>query len=109
MQPARLILIEFNELCPSLLQRFMAEGVIPNFRRLYGRSVVYTTDAEEPEPNLEPWIQWPTVHSGIPFSEHGIFHLGGGHRLEKKCIAELLSDAGIPVGVFVAPVSLASA
>jgi hypothetical protein len=60
---------------------------------------VYTTDAEEEEPNLEPWIQWPTVHSGMPFREHGIFHLGDGRKLDQKCIAEVLSDAGVPVGV----------
>jgi hypothetical protein len=35
----------------------------------------------------------------MPFTEHGIFHLGDGRRLEQKCIAELLSEAGIPVGV----------
>jgi hypothetical protein len=99
MQPSRLILIEFNELCPALLQRFMRHGEIPNFRRFYDSSTVYTTDAAEEQENLEPWIQWPTVHSGMSFSEHGVFHLGDGRRLRQKCLAELLSDAGIPVGV----------
>ncbi len=99
MKPSRLILIEFNELCPSLLRRFMNNGSIPNFRRFYQTSTVFTTDAGENPENLEPWIQWPTVHSGMPFSEHGVFHLGDGRRLEHKCLAELLSDSGIGVGV----------
>jgi hypothetical protein len=99
MQPSRLILIEFNELCPDLLRRFMDRGLLPNFRRFHDSAVVCTTDAGESEPNLEPWIQWPTVHSGLPFSEHRIFHLGDGRRLEHRCLAEVLSDAGIPVGV----------
>ncbi len=99
MQAAPLILIEFNELCPALIERFVAEGMLPNFRRFYQSSTVFTTDAGEDEPNLEPWIQWPTVHAGMSFAEHGIFHLGDGRRLREKCVAELLSDAGIPVGV----------
>src|SRR6516225_9053533 len=99
MNPSRLFLIEFNELCPSLLRDFMDRGALPNFLRLYESSTVYTTDAEEEEPNLEPWIQWPTVHSGMPFREHGVFHLGDGRRMEQKCLAEVLSDAGVPVGV----------
>jgi hypothetical protein len=99
MNNRMLILIEFNELCPSLLDRFMSQGMLPNFRRFYEASTIWTTDAEEQPPNLDPWIQWPTVHSGLPFAEHGIFHLGDGKALPHKCLAEVLSDAGIPVGI----------
>jgi hypothetical protein len=94
-----LILIEFNELCPCLLRKFMDRGVLPHFRRFHESSTIWTTDAGEGPPNLEPWIQWPTVHSGLPFCEHGIFHLGDGRKLAHKGIAAILSDAGIPVGV----------
>ena len=66
-----LVLIEFNELCPSLLRRFMDEGSLPHFRRLYETSTVFTTDAQEAVGDLEPWVQWPTVHSGMTAAEHG--------------------------------------
>ena len=95
----KVILLEFNELCPTLLADFMDRGMLPNFRRLYESSAVFTTDAGEEAPNLEPWIQWPTVHSGLPFAGHGVFHLGDGKRLACKCLAEALADAGFPVGV----------
>jgi len=95
-----MILIEFNELCPSLLRKFMGEGRLPNFKRLHGSATVFTTDAAEEPPQLEPWIQWLTVHSGMPFDAHRTFHLGEGRGLNQKCVAEVLSDAGIPVGVF---------
>jgi hypothetical protein len=95
----RLIVLEFNELCPALLTQFMAEGKLPHFRRLYESSTVYTTDAGEQASHLEPWIQWPTVHSGQPYAGHGCFHLGDGRKMTAKCLAELLSDAGVPVGV----------
>lgn len=99
MQTKRLFLIEFNELCPALLRQFMDQGLLPNFRSFFDSSTVCTTDAGEEPPNLEPWIQWPTVHTGVPFSEHGIFHLGDGKRLRQKGVAEVLSDAGVPVGI----------
>jgi hypothetical protein len=99
MTANRLFLIEFNELCPSLLEQFMDEGELPNFRRFYESATVYTTDAGEAEPYLEPWIQWPTVHSGLTFAEHRVFHLGDGRNLPRKCVGELLSDAGVPVGI----------
>jgi hypothetical protein len=89
------ILMEFNELSPILMQRFMQEGKLPNFQRLHGEAQVYTTDAEEQPPYLNPWIQWITVHSGMPYSEHQIFHLGDGHKLKKKCIWDVANDAGL--------------
>jgi hypothetical protein len=99
MTPRRLFLLEFNELCPSLLDRFIGRGELPNFRRLHDGSTVYTTDAGEEPPNLEPWIQWPTLHFGVPYAEHHCFHLGDGHKYPGKGIAEVLSDAGVRVGV----------
>jgi hypothetical protein len=95
-----MIVLEFNELCSELIAEFMARGLLPGFRALYERATVFTTDAGEAPPNLEPWIQWPTVHSGMTFREHRIFDLGDGYRLREKGVAALLSDAGIRVGVF---------
>ncbi|MBC5798942.1 MAG: hypothetical protein GIW94_03050 [Candidatus Eremiobacteraeota bacterium] len=95
-----LILIEFNELSPRLLERFMAAGKLPNFGKFYAESTVFVTDAREQVSNLEPWIQWPTVHSGLSYDEHRVFHLGDGRNQTRKYVAEILSDAGIRAGVF---------
>jgi hypothetical protein len=97
--PSPLVVLEFNEISPTLLARFMGDRELPNFRRLYAESEVYVTDAEEAPPNLEPWIQWITVHSGLTYNEHGIFHLGDGHKLDRPCIWDLLSEAGKSVWV----------
>lgn len=93
------ILLEFNELCPSLIEHFIQEGKLPNFQRLYEESEVYTTDAEEKPPYLEPWIQWVTVHSGLPYSEHQVFLLDEGYKLKSKSIWDILSEAGLRVWV----------
>src|SRR5688500_12329577 len=94
----RLILMEFNELSPQLMKKFIAAGKLPNFERFYNQSKVYETEADDAV-HLEPWIQWIAVHSGIPYEEHGIEHLGDGHRLEQKSLWNLLSEQGKTVWV----------
>jgi hypothetical protein len=94
-----IILIEFNELVPALMERFIAAGHLPNFQRFYVQSHIYTTDAEEEGENLNPWVQWVTVHSGLPVSEHGVTRLSDGHRLETKAVWDILSEAGYRVWV----------
>jgi len=91
------IVLEFNELSPALVDRFVREGALPNFRRLHDEASTYVTDAEEVAPNLEPWIQWVTVHTGLDYREHRIFDLGDGHKLDHPRIWDLASAAGMRV------------
>jgi lipopolysaccharide/colanic/teichoic acid biosynthesis glycosyltransferase len=94
----KLILIEFNELSATLLAKFMAEGDLPNFDRFYNASTAYrTTAGDDP---LEPWVQWPSVHCGVPYSEHRALNLGDGARITQKAMGTVLSENGIPVGIF---------
>jgi hypothetical protein len=93
------ILMEFNELSPLLMDRFIQDGLLPNFRKLKEESHCYVTDADGRPPNLEPWIQWTTVHSGMTYLDHGVTRLDEGHKLRLKCVWDLLSDAGCRVWV----------
>jgi hypothetical protein len=95
----RVILLEFNELSPSLMHRFMAAGELPNFQRFHRESLVYLTEAEERTPYLNPWIQWVTVHSGLNYRDHRIVHLDEGAKLTEKWLWDLISDAGLSVWV----------
>jgi hypothetical protein len=94
----RVLLIEFNEITPSLVFRFMSDGMLPHFKRLYERSRVYLTDAGDAP--LEPWIQWPSIHCGKTHDEHGVRYLGEGRHVSFPGIATILSQAGRRVGVF---------
>ena len=67
----RVLMLEFNELCPSLIDRWMAAGELPNFRRIFEASEAFTTLADAEAPALEPWIQWYSVHTGLDYSQHG--------------------------------------
>jgi Type I phosphodiesterase / nucleotide pyrophosphatase len=94
MNDPRVIALEFNELTPRLMKRWIDEGRLPGFQRLYSESMVYVTDAEEQPPYLEPWIQWITVHTGLPYAKHGVFDLGDGHKLDVPRLWDMVSDAG---------------
>jgi hypothetical protein len=93
------ILLEFNELTPSLLDRFIASGVLPNFARFRSEARTFTTHADEREPYLEPWIQWVTVHTGLNYSDHGVFHLDEGHKLRAKRVWDIVCDHGMKAWV----------
>ncbi|MDZ7910613.1 MAG: hypothetical protein U5O16_02020 [Rhodococcus sp. (in: high G+C Gram-positive bacteria)] len=96
---SRIIQIEFNELSPSLLDEFIDAGELPNFKRLQSMCEVFVTDASD-ELTLEPWVQWPTLHTGISDRDHGIRHLGEASRLANRGVVRELADAGFRVGVF---------
>ncbi|MFS0849441.1 alkaline phosphatase family protein [Novosphingobium panipatense] len=89
----RTIVLEFNELSPQLLDRFIEQGHLPNFRRFRDSAMVAVTDAEETAPNLEPWVQWVTVHTGLSFAEHGCFNLNEGSDLTAPRLWDLVSRA----------------
>lgn len=93
------ILLEFNELTPDLMWRFIREGYLPNFSRLLAQSHAFITDAGEDPPWLEPWIQWVTVHTGVSAHEHGIFNLGDAANIEHSALWDIVSDQGHPVWV----------
>ena len=92
---SKLLMLEFNELTPRLMNRFMSEGILPNFQRLHDCSRVHlTTTSEE---RLEPWIQWVTVHSGVTADQHGIFRLNEGSTLDRPMIWDAVSNSGANV------------
>jgi hypothetical protein len=93
------MLLEFNELTPSLMDRFVAEGNLPNFKCLHGESRVFVTDAEEEQQDLEPWIQWVTVHTGLSASQHGIHNLDESYKLSQPSLWDLLDAAGYHVWI----------
>ena len=61
---------------------------------MYEASDVYITDACEEQGDLEPWIQWVTVHTGLSFSEHGIGELGEADKLQADSLWDVIGSAG---------------
>lgn len=96
----RLILIELNEINFDVVEKYLADGTerFPALKKLMNGARIRTTSEEKYE-QLEPWIQWPSVHTGCTFAEHGIFRLGDVVGTKVPQIFEQLEQAGCKVGV----------
>lgn len=99
VKKAPVVLLEFNELCPSLMTEFIEAGHLPHFKKLRDSSAIFTSEAKERAPYLEPWIQWINVHTGVPFSEHGVELLGDAEKVTQPALWDLISEAGMKVWV----------
>ena len=96
----KLLLLEFNELCPHLLEKWMGEGKLPNFQRFYSDSQAYITEADAEPPALEPWIQWYSVHTGLSYDQHHVFRLTDGSDAGHPDMWQIVREAGLKTGNF---------
>jgi len=95
----RLILLELNELNFDVVEKYIASDAarFPALGRLCEGPRVRTSCETQYE-ELEPWIQWASVHTGKTYAEHGIFRLGDIVGSEIPQIFELVEQAGYKVG-----------
>jgi hypothetical protein len=70
-----LVLVQLNELCLNLVERYAAQQSLPGFSALF-RGDVRSSRAELQYEQLEPWIQWYSIYTGKTAAEHGVFRLG---------------------------------
>jgi hypothetical protein len=98
----RLCLIELNEFSVSLLRRGVEALRLPHVAHLLSmRASATTTDDAVEHRGLDPWVQWVSVHTGVPASVHGVRHLGEAPlRLQYPQLWEILSTQGISSGVW---------
>jgi hypothetical protein len=96
---AQIISLELNELNFDVVEKYAATGDLPTFRRVFDRHDVHVTRAEKEFNNLEPWIQWVSVHTGLRFDEHKIFRLGDVVDTNVRQIWDVLEEEhGLKVG-----------
>lgn len=93
------IVLELNELCPPVLERMMARGELPNFKQLHDTSDVYVTYANDTE-ELEPWVQWVTLHTGKLQAVHGAKELDEGYKIDLPRVWDMLGDRGVSSLIF---------
>jgi len=80
-----LVIFEINE-CDF---KFILKGakkfnypLISNFFKYKKKTLTYTNDKVEGY-NLDPWVQWVSVHTGLNSSKHKVFRIG--EKLNLKC------------------------
>ena len=95
----RLILLELNEINFDLVKRYLSKfpGRFPGFENLLANKGIHTS-SEVVYEELEPWIQWASVHTGKSYAEHKLFRLGDVVGSEAPQYFEQLEMAGVSVG-----------
>jgi len=71
-----LIFWELNEINFDYVFSYIKTGRLPNWERFINKYGYTETTSEQEYELLEPWIQWPTIRTGLEFGEHKIFRLG---------------------------------
>ena len=93
-----LVLIELNEINFNIVKRYIDSGVkLPGFSYIINNQLIETS-SENKYDLLEPWIQWPSVHTGLDYSEHQLFRLGDSVNSEIPQIFEKVEQLGFSVG-----------
>jgi hypothetical protein len=95
----RLILLELNEINFDVVEKYLAEDPdrFPALKKLLSGAHVRTSCEKQYE-ELEPWIQWVSVHTNKTYKEHGVFRLGDIVGSGVPQIFEQLEQAGYKVG-----------
>ena len=93
----RLVLVELNEINFDVARRYIEILRSNGLRQLLAGNAVHTV-AESRYEEIEPWIQWPSVHSGKSFAEHGLFRLGDIVGAPVAQVFEELEQRGLRIG-----------
>ena len=98
MNNKNLILIELNEINFDFVRKYIDSGEkLHNLNKIISDNLIIT-ESEAEYSNLEPWIQWPSVHTGMPFKDHKVFRLGDFINSNEVQIFEKIENAGFKVG-----------
>ena len=76
-QKQRMLIIELNEFNPEFLEETSKKLRLQNIQKILNLKHTSTFTNEKKEfHGLDPWVQWVSIHNGIPLSEHGVKRLG---------------------------------
>ncbi len=72
-----MLIIELNEFDPVFLKENAKELNLKNILYFFNlnHSETYTNEKKEHQ-GLDPWVQWVSIHTGKPFSQHKVKRLG---------------------------------
>jgi len=91
-----MLLIELNEFNRELLQNIADTRGLTHLKRVLGWSRASTFTSDEYDTGfLEPWVQWVSVHTGVPSGQHGVKNLGDVPNLAEDQLWERWSKRGV--------------
>ena len=92
-------LIELNEINFEIIQQYINKnpGYFQGFEKLLNLRCFKST-SEDVYQHIEPWIQWPSVHTCQTYDQHKIFRLGDIVHYCGEQIFEMIEKKGYSVG-----------
>jgi hypothetical protein len=93
----KLIFWEMNEINFDFVHYYISIGKLKNWEKFINAHGIYNTTSESIYENIEPWIQWPTIRTGLPYSDHGVFRLGDFGQVNIKQHWEIIEQEGFTV------------
>jgi hypothetical protein len=91
-----MLLIELNEFNSELLRNVAQAHRLTHVQEMlsWDHATTWTSDQYDTG-FLEPWVQWVSVHTGVPSSQHGVKNLGDVPNLPEEQIWERWSRCGL--------------
>ena len=102
MANAHIFFLQLNELRFDYIDEYIRLGYLPTFKQLFEKYGYVETTSEVEHHLANPWIQWPTVHTGMSYEEHKVFRLGDINKHEHELIYEALENKGVSVAALAA-------
>src|SRR5262249_40526448 len=97
----KVAVLELNEITWDLIDPLLKRGELPNFRAMMDQGVRGEAWASENPGQLDPWVTWTTVYTGVPQEIHGLIMLEQEQdTLGARRIWEYLREAGLRIGLF---------
>ena len=91
-----MLLVELNEFNDGLLQNVARAHKLKHLTEMLSWNHAKTWTSDEYETGyLEPWVQWVSVHTGTPSSQHKVKNLGDVPNLAEDQIWERWSKRGL--------------
>ena len=102
MGNAHIFFLQLNEIDFDYIDEYIRLGYLPTFKSLFEKHGYVETTSEIEHHLANPWIQWPTVHTGMSYAEHKVFRLGDIIKHDHELIYEALENKGISVAALAA-------
>ena len=97
----KLTIIELNEFNLDLLKDYAFRFNLVNIQDILKSKVITTFSKDKKEHfGLDPWVQWVSIHTGLPSEVHKIKALGTGNQLVFNQIWDVLVKNKISVGIW---------
>jgi len=97
----KLTIIELNEFNISFLKESSFKYNLQNLKDLFSLDILETfTNDNKEHHNLDPWVQWVSIHVGQESSVHQILELGDIQKKKITQIWDVLCKLKIKSGIF---------